>query len=238
MPDARRIITLHLPLLSLHNQFIHSQLIAPISSTVDNNIQLVSAFMFESEDFRCTTRPPRPVQGGERITEAWLRSLTDRECLWQFRMTADELLDLTEAIGIPDQITTPGAYTFSSIEALCLTCARFRSSGDIYELCTKFNRSQSSISEIVNFVVIYIDENWKHLLEFDHAHLLSRPNLEKYARAVHEAGLEAYQPLQITLENTYQRKSTVIPWQLVHFPQYLLSTPAHHGDEGPGHGLR
>ena len=28
---------------------------------------------------------PRPTQGGERISEDWLRGLSDRECLWQFR---------------------------------------------------------------------------------------------------------------------------------------------------------
>lgn len=29
--------------------------------------------------------PPRPEQGGQRITEEWLRSLKDRDCLWRFR---------------------------------------------------------------------------------------------------------------------------------------------------------
>lgn len=28
---------------------------------------------------------PRPEQGGERITEDWLYSLSDGECLWRFR---------------------------------------------------------------------------------------------------------------------------------------------------------
>jgi len=50
-----------------------------------------------------------------------------------------------------------------------------------------YNQSQSAISEIVNWIVIYIDEWWNHLLDFDHTHLLSSVNLEIYADAIHHA---------------------------------------------------
>lgn len=29
--------------------------------------------------------PPRPEQGGQRITPEWLNSLISRDCLWRFR---------------------------------------------------------------------------------------------------------------------------------------------------------
>src|SRR6266481_4903761 len=32
-----------------------------------------------------TKAPPRPQQGGERITETYLRELTEAECIWRFR---------------------------------------------------------------------------------------------------------------------------------------------------------
>jgi len=32
------------------------------------------------------------------------------------------------------------------------------------------------------------NERWSHLLDFDHTHLLSSANLERYARAIHERG--------------------------------------------------
>ena len=32
--------------------------------------------------------PSRPGQGGERISQSWLESLSDQECLWHFRYGA------------------------------------------------------------------------------------------------------------------------------------------------------
>ncbi|KAG2124862.1 hypothetical protein DEU56DRAFT_708823, partial [Suillus clintonianus] len=131
---------------------------------------------------------PRPLQGGERISEMYLQSLRDRESLWQFRMTPSELLELARVLRLPSVIRTEGRHKFTAIEALGLTCARLRSSGDLYELVSKFDRSAAAISEIVTWVIIFIDEKWGHLLEFDHEHLLSPHNLEKYAEAVHKRG--------------------------------------------------
>ena len=51
----------------------------------------------------------------------------------------------------------------------------------------RFNRSQSSISEIVNWLVTHVDERWQHLLEFDYKHL-SPANLKIYAQAIHHTG--------------------------------------------------
>ncbi|KAJ7875844.1 hypothetical protein B0H13DRAFT_2549486 [Mycena leptocephala] len=49
---------------------------------------------------------PRPEQGGQCITEDWLRSLKSQDCQWRYRMTAEEFLDLTEALQIPDPFKT------------------------------------------------------------------------------------------------------------------------------------
>jgi hypothetical protein len=44
------------------------------------------AFETESTRKRQEQRPkPRPEQGGEAITEAWLLTETDTGCLWRFR---------------------------------------------------------------------------------------------------------------------------------------------------------
>ncbi|KAJ6463157.1 hypothetical protein C8R47DRAFT_1225274 [Mycena vitilis] len=51
-----------------------------------------------------TTDPPRPEQGGQRITKAWLRAQTDRNCIWAFRMTAGELIRLCKAMDITASI--------------------------------------------------------------------------------------------------------------------------------------
>ena len=50
------------------------------------------------------------------------------------------------------------------------------------------NHSQSAISEIVNWVVTFVNNSWKQLLNFDHEHLLSPTNLEQYAKAIYGQG--------------------------------------------------
>ncbi|KAJ7601663.1 hypothetical protein DFH06DRAFT_941608, partial [Mycena polygramma] len=131
---------------------------------------------------------PRPEQGGQRITKAWLRAQTDRNCIWAFRMTAGELIRLCKAMDIPDRIRTASGHVFEGVEALALLCARFRSAGDIYELVTKYDRSQSAISEVVNYLSCYLDDRWAHLLDFDYEGILSPENLETYAEAIHAYG--------------------------------------------------
>ncbi|THU99811.1 hypothetical protein K435DRAFT_818468 [Dendrothele bispora CBS 962.96] len=103
-------------------------------------------------------------------------------------VSAPDILNIIEALDIPEFITTPSKYRFDAVEAFCLTLARFRSAGDLSDLCRIYHRSQSAISEIVNFVTLYIDNKWKHLLDFDHTHLLHPENLAQYAAAIHQAG--------------------------------------------------
>lgn len=103
-------------------------------------------------------------------------------------MTPSELLELARVLQLVSEIRTEGGHKFTATEALGLTCAHLCSSGDLYELVSKFDRSAAAISEIVTWVVIFVDKKWGHLLEFDHKHLLSPHNLEKHAKAVHESG--------------------------------------------------
>lgn len=103
-------------------------------------------------------------------------------------MTGNELLRLVDALELPEVISTRNSYEFSCVEALALTCARLASAGDEFDLSVRYNRSQSSISEIFNEVIVFLDEHWKHLLHFDSSHLLSPTNLERYANAIYESG--------------------------------------------------
>ena len=95
---------------------------------------------------------------------------------------------MADALEMPGLIATRTRSLFSGIEALALTCARFRTAGDLYDLSTKYSRAESAISEIVNWVVEFMDNTWNHLLEFDHTHLLSPQNLQMYADAIHTGG--------------------------------------------------
>jgi hypothetical protein len=72
-------------------------------------------------------------------------------------MSADEICEMAEALEIPERFTTTSRYSFTSIEALALLCACFQSAGDLYHLSMIYDRSQSSITECVNELVMYVD---------------------------------------------------------------------------------
>jgi nuclease HARBI1 len=95
---------------------------------------------------------------------------------------------MVEALDLPEYIVTPLQFVFDPVEALGLTLTCFHSAGDQYELSMLYNCTQSAISEIMNFVVTYVDNHWSDLLDFDHNHLLSLTNLKKCAAAIHQAG--------------------------------------------------
>ena len=102
-------------------------------------------------------------------------------------MRLGELLNVAAVLEIPDPFITTSRYRFSSLEALCLLCARLRTAGDQHDLSVKYSRSQSAISELVNELTFYLDQRWAHLLAFD-PELLSPSALSEYASAVHAAG--------------------------------------------------
>ena len=124
----------------------------------------------------------------------------------------DELLDMVETLGLPELIYIPSRYVFDPVEALCLTLARFPSVGDQYELSMLYDQSQSAISKIIHKVVTMVDESWQHILNFDHDHLLSPENLQKYAEAIHRAGA----PLETVwgfIDCTILRIAKPLKWQ-------------------------
>jgi len=92
---------------------------------------------------------------------------------------------MAEALQLPGHIVTPSRFTFDPVEALGLTLAWFRTPGDQFELSLLYHRSQSAISEIVNWIITFVNNSWKQLLDFDHEHLLSPSNLEQYVKAIH-----------------------------------------------------
>lgn len=94
-------------------------------------------------------------------------------------------------MGISDGIKTSNGYSFEGIEALCLLCGRFRTAGDIYELTAKYNRSQSAISECINALVVILDDQWRHLLDYDTQGVLHPQALAEYADAIRQAGAPA-----------------------------------------------
>jgi hypothetical protein len=103
-------------------------------------------------------------------------------------MAASELFELVDALQIPEPFRTEGHYKFTSIESLCLLCARFHSAGDMYSLAMLYDRSQSAILECINELVEFLDERWEHLLKCDNEYLLHPSQLSSYAEAIHNCG--------------------------------------------------
>ncbi|KAJ7021215.1 hypothetical protein C8F04DRAFT_883849, partial [Mycena alexandri] len=130
----------------------------------------------------------RPEQGGQRITTEWLYMLWSWDCLYRFRFYAAELLDLAAALRIPDPFITASRYSFTAIEALCILLARYKSCENQYDLSMKYDRCQSSISEVVNELTIWLDDRWEGVLGLDTNGVLSPDNLAKYAAAVYAVG--------------------------------------------------
>ncbi|KAI0709834.1 hypothetical protein C8Q76DRAFT_599557, partial [Earliella scabrosa] len=131
---------------------------------------------------------PRPAQGGHRITEEYLRGLKRSDCLWRFRFSADELVQLATVLQLPPVFVTNNRYHVTALEALALTCAQLARPGDLFDLVQDYDWSESALSEIINYTLCAIDDTWAHLLDFDHNHLLAPQKLSTYAAAVRRAG--------------------------------------------------
>ena len=103
-------------------------------------------------------------------------------------MTGQDLLRLVNVLQLPDDIFTRGGYRFDCVKAFALMCARLASASDEFDLCTRYDRCQSSISEIFNEVITLLDERWEHLLCFDSDYLLSPENLKRFSEVIYESG--------------------------------------------------
>ncbi|KZV71349.1 hypothetical protein PENSPDRAFT_577890 [Peniophora sp. CONT] len=104
------------------------------------------------------------------------------------RFTFPELQRIVAALRIPDPWYTRYRHRFTAIEAFCLLVYRFRSGHDLLDLTTRFNRSASAISECINSLVMWLERDWRHLLEFDPDGVMHPDNLRSYARAFRRAG--------------------------------------------------
>jgi hypothetical protein len=59
----------------------------------------------------------------------------------------------------------------------------------MYELAMQYDRAQSSISEVVNELVGFLDDEWSFMLDVDDRnHVLHPAKLAEYAQAIHRAG--------------------------------------------------
>jgi len=101
----------------------------------------------------------------------------------------EKLIQLAKQLEIPAVFCTVSHSKFEAIAALCLLCAHFQTPANQFDLATKYDRCQSAISKVINKLVLYINEMWKHLLDFDIDYLLNLEHLAAYATAIHNSGI-------------------------------------------------
>ncbi|KDQ53580.1 hypothetical protein JAAARDRAFT_190869 [Jaapia argillacea MUCL 33604] len=105
-----------------------------------SGISPVAAFgIFMSQKDHNEGERPCPDIGGQHITEEWLWSMKPRECMWRFRLSASEIMEMVDALEIPETFITASRSSFTGVEALCLLTARFRTAGDMYLLSMQYN---------------------------------------------------------------------------------------------------
>ncbi|KAF8574648.1 hypothetical protein K439DRAFT_1371858 [Ramaria rubella] len=136
--------------------------------------------------------PPHPDQGGECISEGFLGSMQEAECIWRFCFTVDELIAISELTDLPDPLITRNGYKASVLECLGLLCAHLQSPEDQHSLSMKYACSQSVISEITNRTAAHIDAHWLHLLDWDHEGVVSPAALQSYVDALSMVGAPSW----------------------------------------------
>ncbi|EDO33658.1 predicted protein [Nematostella vectensis] len=99
----------------------------------------------------------------EKYNRFDLESLTDDECLSEFRFIKNDLYRLNEALNFPDQITCPNHLTVDGMEALCMTLRRFAYPCRYEDLVPRFARAVPQISMVVHEAVSYIYTNYRRL---------------------------------------------------------------------------
>ena len=85
MVNVKHVLLAILPVLTAPSPFR-----TPLAETQQNGIltkftTVIQSFAISATAIANSYSPPLPDQGGQRITDEWLLSLSDRECLWRFR---------------------------------------------------------------------------------------------------------------------------------------------------------
>ena len=210
MVDFRRILLGFLPVNRNQPPLMQNQ---PVFSSTPESLRAEFAPVVEAcereqmQEHNAWCERPCLSQGGDCISDDWLRGISDWECLLQFgylflnwNISTGKLTGLHSAQSNSEWAAGHGwrtrnptinhnnHYVFDSIKALALRLALFHSSGDQCDLSMHFNQSKSSILEILNWVMTHIDKWWQHLPEFYYKQLLSPANLKTDTQAIHHTG--------------------------------------------------
>ena len=107
--------------------------------------------------------------------------MNEDECTTEFRFDKVDIPRLVKAFRLPQKFVCSNGTTASALEGLC---KRFAYPCRYSELIPRFGRSKSEICLIVNKVMRYLNDAWKHLSSFKQR-WLQQDKLTECAQAVH-----------------------------------------------------
>ena len=93
-----------------------------------------------------------------------LNSMTDDECLTEFRFRKSDIERLCVVMKLPEFITTYNRHNIPSIEALCILLKRLAYPCRYYDMIGRFGRSKTMLCIIFNHVLDFVYDKFSHLL--------------------------------------------------------------------------
>ena len=116
-----------------------------------------------------------------------LDRLSDDECNAELRFLKNDIYNLQEILGIPEEIKCYNRLVVDGIEALCILLKRFAYPVRYSDMIPRFGRPVPQYSIITNHVMNLIDQGHGHRLTTFMQPLLSPANLLSYAEVIHQA---------------------------------------------------
>ena len=117
-----------------------------------------------------------------------LDNLTNAECWSEFRFYRNDIYQLQELFGIPDEIVTYNRLVVDGSEAMCVFLKRFAYPCRYSDIVSRFGRPVPQYSIITNQIMDSIYNNFHHLLENMNQPWLRPGNLELFCEVIHNKG--------------------------------------------------
>lgn len=117
-----------------------------------------------------------------------LDKMNDDECKAEFRFLKNDIYELREVLGIPDEHRCYNRVVISGIEATCILLKRFAYPCRFGDMVPRFGRPKAQLSMIAGEITSLVYNLHHHRLETFNQPWLSRIELERYAQCIHDAG--------------------------------------------------
>lgn len=114
-----------------------------------------------------------------------LSTLTDYNLIHLCRFNSRDLEEIARKLGLPPVISTPSQYSFTREEAFFLLCIRLASHTQYRTLSLLLSYSISQISEVFNWMLAFMTQEWDFLLEDFSSGQLTISQLEQFASHIH-----------------------------------------------------